>query len=123
MKPIARFLRFGTQRELMLNRGLTHLTMGTTEAMKKKSLKDDYDFELPKFNSPEDFEAWWKSLPNEDAEVDERLNQRVSMTMNLSKLLVDGFQYLAQQQGVGDAKTLMYVVLNQYLNDHLPEDF
>ena len=89
----------------------------------KSILKDDYEFEIPKFNAPEAFEAWWDSLPNEDAEVDERLNQRVTITMNLSKLMVDGFQYLAQQQGMGDAKTLMYVVLNQYLNDHLPEDF
>lgn len=91
--------------------------------MRKKLPKDDYEFEIPKFNSPEAFEAWWKSLPDEEAEVDERLNQRVSITMNLSKLMVDGFQHLAQQQGMGDAKTLMYMVLNQYLNDHLPEDF
>ena len=89
----------------------------------KSILKDDYEFEIPKFNSPEAFEAWWNSLPNEDAEVDERLNQRVTITMNLSKLMDDGFQYLAQQQGMGDAQTLMYVILNQCLNEHLPEDF
>lgn len=53
--------------------------------MPTQSVSDDYEFEIPKFNSPEAFEAWWKSLPDEDAVVDERLNERASVTMNLSK--------------------------------------
>jgi len=92
--------------------------------LKKKEIpKDDYDFELPKFKTKAAFEAWWNSLPMEEAEVDERLNKHLQVTMNLSQLLVDGFEYLAEQQGVGDGKTLMYMVLNQYINENLPEDF
>jgi hypothetical protein len=43
--------------------------------------------------------------------------------MNLHQLMVDGFDYLAKLKGVGSGKNLMYMVLNQYLNENLPDEF
>ncbi len=43
--------------------------------------------------------------------------------MNLHQLMVDGFDYLATLEGVGNDKDLMYMVLNQYLNKNLPDEF
>ncbi len=83
---------------------------------------DDFDFELPNFTSPEKMQSWLDSLPHEDAEVDERLKKRVNITMNLHQLMVDGFDYLAKIKGVGSGKNLMYMVLNQYLNENLSSD-
>jgi len=40
--------------------------------------------------------------------------------MNLHQFMVDGFDYLAARKGVGSGKNLMYMVLNQYLNENLP---
>ena len=84
---------------------------------------DDFDFELPNFTSPEKAQSWLDSLSHEDAEVDERLTRRVTITMNLHQLMVDGFDYLATLKGVGNGKDLMYMVLNQYLNKNLPDEF
>ncbi|MBC8234628.1 hypothetical protein H8E77_34225 [bacterium] len=84
---------------------------------------DDFDFELPSFSSPEEAQSWLDSLPHEDAEVDERLTKRITITMNLHQLMVDGYDYLAKLKGIGSGKNLMYMVLNQYLNENLPDEF
>lgn len=84
---------------------------------------DDFDFELPNFSSPEEAESWLDSLLYEDSEVDERLTKRVTITMNFHQLIVDGFDYLAKLKGIGNGKDLMYMVLNQYLNENLPDEF
>jgi len=84
---------------------------------------DDFDFELPHFSSPEETQSWLDSLPHEDAEVDDRLTKRVTITMNLHQLMVDGFDYLAKLKGLGSGKDLIYMVLNQYLNENLPDEF
>ena len=96
------------------------------EMMPKKRGKipqDDYDFELPKFNTKEEFEAWLNSLETYDAEVDERLKEQRTISMQVSKFMIDGYNYLAKEDGLKDGLTLMYMVLNQYLNENLPEDF
>jgi hypothetical protein len=90
---------------------------------KEKFPKDDYDFELPKFNTKEEFEAWLNALETYDAEVDERLKEQRMISMQVSKFMVDGYNYLAKEDGLKDGLTLMYMVLNQYLNENLPEDF
>jgi len=102
--------------------------MATTKPQKKpiynvEDTPDDFDFELPSFSSSEKAQSWLDSLPHEDAEVDERLAKRVIITMNLHQLMVDGFDYLAKKKDVGSGKDLMYMVLNQYLNENLPEEF
>jgi hypothetical protein len=103
--------------------------MATKTKPQKKSIyiiedtPDDFDFELPNFSSPEEAQSWLDSLPHEAAEVDERLTKRVTITMNLHQLMVDGFDYLAKKKGVGSGKDLMYMVLNQYLNENLPGEF
>ncbi len=85
--------------------------------------QDDYDFELPKFKRRQELEAWLNSLETVDAEVDERLKEQVIISVQISKLMLDGYNYLAKKDGLIDGLTLMYIVLNQYLNKNLPEDF
>jgi len=103
--------------------------MGTKTKPKKKSIynvedtPDDFDFELPNFSAPEKVRTWLDSLPHEDAEVDKRLTKRTTITMNFHQLMVDGFEYLAKIKGIGSGKDLMYMVLNQYLNENLPDEF
>jgi len=99
-----------------------------TKAHKKtiynvENTPDDFDFELPSFSSPEKTQTWLDSLPREKAEVDERLTKRVNVAMNLHQLMMDGFDYLAELKGISNGKTLMYMVLNQYLNENLPDEF
>jgi hypothetical protein len=84
---------------------------------------DDFDFELPDFADAEEGQAWLDSLPHEEAAVDERLKKRVAITINLHQLMVDGFDYLAKRMGLNSGKDLMYIVLSQYLNRKLPDDF
>ncbi len=94
--------------------------------MPKKSEKipqDDYDFELPKFNTKEEFETWLDSLETYDAVVDDRLKEQKTISMQVSKFMIDGYNYLAKEDGLRDGLILMYMVLNQYLNENLPEDF
>ena len=90
---------------------------------KEKFPKDDYDFELPKFNTKEEFEEWLDSLETYDAEVDERLKEQEMISMQVSKFMMDRYNYLAKENGLKDGLTLMSLVLNQYLNENLPEDF
>ena len=85
--------------------------------------QDDYDFEIPKFNTQQEFESWLNSLETVEAEVDERLKEQVIISMQVSKLMLDGYNYLAKKDGLVDGLTLMYIVLNQYLNENLPVDF
>jgi hypothetical protein len=84
---------------------------------------DDFEFELPHFAEAEAGQAWLDSLPHEEAEVDERLKKRVPVTMNLHQLMVDGFDHLAKRMGLKSGKDLMHIVLSQYLNRNLPDDF
>jgi len=103
------------------------MTMKTETALKAVpevgETPDDFDFELPHFAEAEARQAWLDSLPHEEAEVDERLKKRVTVTMNLQQLMVDGFDYLAKRRGLNSGKDLMYVVLRQYFNRNLPDDF
>jgi hypothetical protein len=79
--------------------------------------------QLPKFDSPEAIRAWLDTLPQEEAEVDPRLKKRLRVELNLHQLTVEGFDYLAKQQGMKNGKELMYIILSQYLSNNLPEDF
>ncbi len=103
------------------------MAMKTETALKPvpevEETPDDFDFELPHFAGTEAGQAWLDSLPREEAEVDERLKKRVTVTMNLHQLMVDGFDYLAKHKGLNSGKDLMYIVLSQYLNRNLPDDF
>jgi hypothetical protein len=105
------------------------MTMKTeTEAVIKsvpevEETPDDFEFELPNSAEAEVGQAWLDSLPHEEAEVDERLKKRVTVTMNLHQLMVDGFDHLAKRMGLNSGKDLIYIVLNQYLNRNLPDDF
>jgi hypothetical protein len=78
---------------------------------------------MTQFDSPEAMNKWLNSLPREDAEVDPRLKQRIPVTLNLHRLMIEGFEYLASKQGLKSGKELMYVVLSQYPSSNLPEDF
>lgn len=84
---------------------------------------DDLGFQWPDFDSPEAMNKWLETLPREEAEVDPRLKQRVPVELNLHKLMVEGFEHLAKQQGFKNGEKLMYAVLSQYLSANLPEDF
>ena len=103
------------------------MAMKTETALKPvpevEETPDDFDFELPHFAEAEARQAWLDSLPHEEAEVDERLKKRVTVTMNLQQLMVDGFDYLAERMGLKSGKDLMYIVLSRYLNRNLPDDF
>jgi len=103
------------------------MTMKTEMALKPvpevEETTDDFDFELPHSAEVETGQVWLDSLPREEAEVDERLKKRVDVTMNLHQLMLDGFDYLAKRMGLNSGKDLMYIVLSQYLNRNLPDDF
>ena len=74
-------------------------------------------------NTKEEFEEWLDSLETYDAEVDERLKEQEMISMQVSKFMMDRYNYLAKENGLKDGLTLMSLVLNQYLNENLPEDF
>ena len=97
--------------------------MKTTLNPEVEETPDDFGFELPHFTEAEAGQAWLDSLPREEAEMDERLKKRVTVTMNLHQLMVDGFDYLAKRMGLKSGKDLMYIVLSQYLHRNLPDDF
>ena len=104
--------------------------MDGREAMKRRlkeippePLEDDYAFDLPAFESQAEFDAWYDSLPKVDADVDPRLKQRVEISLSLSQRDVEGLEYIAQQKGLGSAKNVIKLILNQYLANHLPPDF
>ena len=63
------------------------MTMKTESALKPvaelEETPDDFDFELSHFAEAEAGQAWLVSLPCEEAEVDERLKKRVTVTMHL----------------------------------------
>jgi hypothetical protein len=87
-------------------------------------MPDDSEFEFPQFATEKELQAWIASLPRVQAEVHPLLKgKRVSVTFKFTRLMVEGFDHLAKQKGIRDGRTLMYMVLNQYLNDNLPEDF
>jgi len=66
---------------------------------------------------------WLDKLRREEADVDPRLKKRIAVELNLHQLTIEGFDYLAKQQGMKSGKQLMYMVLSQYLSNNLPEDF
>jgi hypothetical protein len=74
--------------------------MKTTLNPEVEETPDDFGFELPHFTEAEAGQAWLDSLPREEAEVDERLKKRLTVTMNLHQLMVDGFDYLAKRMGL-----------------------
>ncbi|MGH7493825.1 MAG: hypothetical protein ACREOO_15715 [bacterium] len=81
------------------------------------------NFQWPTFDSPQALKAWLDTLPREEAEVDLRLKTRLPVELHLHQLMIEGFDYLAKQQGMKSGRELMYLVLSQYLSSHLPEDF
>lgn len=84
---------------------------------------NEFGFVWPDFNSPEAAHKWLNSLPRENAEVDPRLKKRFPVELTLHQHMIEGFEYLAKQQGLKSGKELMYVVLSQYLSANLPEEF
>ena len=58
-----------------------------------------------------------------EANVDPRLLERVKTSMRLSRMTIDGYNYLAKQKGLRSGQTLMKIVLGNYLAKNLPEDF
>ena len=85
--------------------------------------QDDVDFAIPEFESEEELESWWRSLPSIDLEFDERLGQRIDVLLRVNQRIVEGFRYLAKQKGLQHGEDLMKIVLMQYLANHLPKDF
>lgn len=63
------------------------------------------------------------SIPREEAEIDPRLPQRFSVELNLHELMIEGVEFLVRKQGLKSGKELMYVVLSEYLDANLPDDF
>lgn len=80
-------------------------------------------FIIPEFETQAEFDAWCDSLPKVKAEVDPRLKERVDISIRLSRMVIDGFNYLAEQKGLRSGQTLMKIVLENYLAKSLPPDF
>lgn len=83
----------------------------------------DFGFQWPDFDLPEAMNKWLDALPREAVEVDARLKQQILVELHLHKLMVEGFEHLAKQQGYKSGEKLRYAVLSQYLSANLPEDF
>jgi hypothetical protein len=78
---------------------------------------------IPKFRTQEEFDAWWDAQPKVKAEVDPRLLEKVKTSIRLSRKVIDGYNYLAEQMGLRSGQTLMKIVLGNYLAENLPPDF
>lgn len=97
-------------------------TKAKSRARARSSL-NEFGFSWPEFDSQEAMNKWLNALPREEAEVNPRLKQRIPVSLNLQRLMVEGFEYLAKKQGIKSGQELMYVVLSRYLSANLPEDF
>jgi hypothetical protein len=90
---------------------------------KKAEVTDVLGFEIPEFQTEAEFEAWWDSLPKVKADVDPRLLEKVNTSIRLSRMVIDGFDYLAEQKGLRSGQELMRIVLGNYAAKNLPTDF
>jgi len=89
------------------------------------SREDDYDFpdrERRRFRTEKEYRAYLRSLPTVELEFDPRLKP-VKTSIRLSQRTIDGYDYLAEQHGLRSGQTLMKMVLDAYLEAHLPEEF
>ena len=79
--------------------------------------------EIPESATVEEYDAWCETLPSVVPDIDPRLLERVKTSIRLSRKVIDGFNYLAEQKGLRSGQTLMKIVLENYLAKSLPPDF
>jgi hypothetical protein len=87
--------------------------------------EDDYDFperERRRFRTEKEYEAYLRALPTVEIQFDPRLKP-VRTSVQLSQRTIDGYNDLAKQHGLRSGQTLMQMVLDAYLESHVPEDF
>ena len=87
--------------------------------------EDDHDFperERRRFRTGKEYRAYLRSLPTVELQFDFGLKQ-VKTSIRLSQRTIDGYDHLARQHGLRSGQTLMKMVLDAYLTEHLPEDF
>lgn len=78
---------------------------------------------IPDFATVEEYDAWCETLPSVEPDVDPRLCESVKTSIRLSRLVIEGFSYLAEQRGIRSGQTLMKMVLDNYVAKNLPPDF
>jgi len=88
--------------------------------LRKKAPRDDYGFPIPVFRNKKELEAWYEALPTVDLTFDERLKP-VKTSIRLTQRTIEGFNTLARQKGLLSGQTLMKLVLDSYLQRHLPD--
>ena len=79
--------------------------------------------QLPEFRTQEELDSWWGKQPKVEADVDPRLLERVKTSIRLSRKVIEGYSFLAEQMGIRSGQTLMKIVLENYLARSLPPDF
>lgn len=93
------------------------------EGVSHLARQESLDSFVPEFRTQAEMDAWWDALPKVEADVDPRLLERVKTSIRLSRMVVDGFNYLAEQKGIRSGQTLMKIVLDNYIAKSLPPDF
>lgn len=93
------------------------------EAAEQEEGEDEQSIQIPEFRTRAELDAWWDSLPKVKAEVDPRLREKVKTSIRLSRMVIDGFSFLAKDMGLRSGQTLMKMVLQNYLAERLPPDF
>jgi hypothetical protein len=100
-----------------------HRAMGRRIAETDVETFQPHEDFVPKFRTQAELDAWWDAQPKVRAEVDPRLLVKVKTSIRLSKMTIDGYDYLAKQMGLRSGQTLMKIVLGNYLAQSLPPDF
>ena len=90
---------------------------------RKAEHSDELDLKIPEFETRAEFDAWYESLPKVHIEVDPRLREKDDVSLRLSRMVIDGFNYLAEQRGLRSGQELMRIVLGNYVAKSLPPDF
>lgn len=95
---------------------------GSRRRVRQEWSSNDEEVAVPIFESEAEMEAWWSTLPRADIEFDERLKHHVDVSLRLNQRTVEGLDRLAEEKGIR-RESLMQLIIDDYLNKHLPPDF
>jgi len=95
---------------------------GSRRKARQKPLSPDSEIAVPTFESEAELEAWWDAWPRVEIEFDERLKKQVDMAIRLNQRVVEGLDHLAREKGIR-RESLVRLIIDDYLNNHLPPDF
>ncbi len=114
----------GEQEWLRMCSALYHKLADTAAPGSAENARFDAgDVDIPEFATAEEYDAWCATLPSVEPDIDPRLLEKLKTSIRLSRKVIDGFSYLAEQKGIRSGQTLMKIVLENYLAKSLPPDF